>query len=153
MSYGSEGYLSHHRDNEKVANMIRSITQDGCRDFQKKTIDPIFQEKEINGVDIGKICSDLIMTIAGSLKTDEEPELDEEIEETIDELIKILFFDYREGINPHEDFVWQIKWLTKGVPLLGKKINTLPGTGKVAPMASLEKKEKTTRRDVRSVKW
>ena len=142
MPYGSEGYLSYHRDNERVANMIRSITQDGCRDLQKKTIDVIFVKKEIDGEDIGKICSDLTMKIAGSLKDYKLGEDSPDVEETIVQLISILIIDYFEGINPNKDMVWQINWLTKGIPLFSKKINTLPGTGKVAPMASLDKPDK-----------
>lgn len=144
MSYSREGYLSQHRDNEKVANMIRSITQDGCRNFQKKTIDTIFVEKMVDGVNIGKICSDLVMTIAGSLKADKTEEDNSDKTDVVVELINIILIDYLEGINPNADIIWQMKWLTCGVPLLSRKINTLPGTGKVAPMASLEKPEKNT---------
>ena len=152
MTYGSEGYLRHHRDNERVANMVRSITQDGCRNFQKKTIDTIFVEKIVDGVDIGKICSDLIMIIAGSLNADKTEEYDSDKTYVIVELIEIIYVDYDEGINPYKDIVWHMKWLTCGVPLLAKKINTLPSTGKVAPMASLEKPDKTMR-DIKDVKW
>jgi len=38
MPYGDAGYISHHRDNERVASMLRSITQDGCLNFDKTTI-------------------------------------------------------------------------------------------------------------------
>jgi hypothetical protein len=154
MSYSSEGYLSHHRDNERVANMIRSITQDGCLDLQKITIDPFFPKKIVDGVDIGSICSDLIIKIAGSLQDevyekefwslqDEayEKEFSTKERGKVVNLFKIIFIDYLAGINPNDDIVWQINWLTEGMPLFMKKINTLPGTGKVAPMASLKKPE------------
>lgn len=154
MTYGSEAYLSYHRDNERVASMVRSITQDGCRNFNEKTIKTIFISKTVNNVDIGKICSDLVMTIAGSLKIDEEnSSLNKEVENTVEELLILILLDYLDDINPNEDIIWKIKWLTKGVPLLSKKINTLPGTGKVAPMASLEKPTVETRRDIKDVKW
>lgn len=144
MSYNTEGYLSYHRDNERVASMLRSITQDGCKSFNDKTIKTIFIDKIVDGENIGEICSNLMMTIAGSLKIDDEnPVLDHEIGDTVEELIILLLLDYIEGINPNKDIIWQVKWLTKGIPLLSKKINTLPGTGKVAPMASLEKPEAT----------
>ena len=158
MPYGDAGYISHHRDNERVASMIRSITQDGCRDMQNATLDPIFESKMVDGVDIGKVCSNLIMKIAGSLQDSElvmkitgssyddiERNLsnyDRYEKKTIMDLISIIFIDYIEGVNPNKDIVWQITWLTKGIPLFMKKINTLPGTGKVAPMASLEKPDK-----------
>ena len=153
MSYGAEGYLSHYRDNERVASMVRSITQDGCRNFNENTVKTIFMTKEVDGKDIGEICSSIIMTIAGSLKIDEEVTLESEDYNTIEELITIILLDYLDGINPNTDIVWQYKWLTKGVPLLAKKINTLPGTGKVAPMASLEKPTTEKRRDIKDVKW
>jgi len=147
MPYGDAGYISHHRDNERVASMLRSITQDGCLNFDKKTIKTIFVEKKVDGEDIGAICSDLIMTIAGSLQIGKsgkkgEPDVEDNELNEVRELIIIVLLDYLEGINPNNDFVWQVKWLTIGVPLLAKKINTLPGTGKVASMASLEKPDK-----------
>ena len=139
MAYGDAGYISHHRDNERVASMLRSITQDGCLNFNDTTIKTIFTKKEVDGEDIGEICSNLIMTIAGSLQMEEDATIEDNELNAIEELIIILLLDYMDGINPNKDIVWQVKWLTKGVPLLAKKINTLPGTGKVAPMASLKK--------------
>lgn len=142
MSYSSEGYLSHHRDNERVASMLRSIMQDGCRDLQQTTLDTIFPEKIVEDVDIGRICSDLIIKIAGSLQDEVyEKEFSSKERKTVVNLIQIIYIDYLEGINPNKDIVWQTNWLTKGIPLFMKKINTLPGTGKVAPMASLKKPE------------
>lgn len=148
MAYGDAGYISHHRDNERVASMLRSITQDGCLIFDETTIQTIFVKKEVDGKDIGKICSDLIMTIAGSLQMGEDENLEKNELDSVEELIVILLLDYLDGINPNDDFIWQIKWLTTGIPLLANKINTLPGTGKVASMASLKKPDKTNKDEI-----
>ena len=86
MSYGSEGYMSTHRDNEKVANLLRAVVQAGCRDLQMNTLDTIFVTKKVNNVDIGKVCSDLVIKIIGSLKDFELKEDSPEDKETIEEL-------------------------------------------------------------------
>ena len=94
MSYGSEGYLSYHHDNERVASMVRSITQDGCRNFNETTIKTIFVKKIVDTIDIGEICSNLIMTIAGSLKMDDENgSLEQETSSVVEELIIMLLLD------------------------------------------------------------
>jgi hypothetical protein len=154
MSYGSEGYLSRHHDNEQVTKVIRSVMQDGCRDLRKTTLDTIFVEKKVDNVDIGKICSDLIIKITGSLKDYEFEKDSPDEKETIEELLTIIVVDYDQGINPNKDIVWTYTWILKGMPLFGKKINTLPAIGKIAPMASLEKPAETElRKDIKKVNW
>lgn len=154
MSYASEGYISYERDNERVASMIRAITQAGIRDFKEQVLDTIYKKKLVNGIDIGEICSNLSIKVVGSLKDFEIKDDSPENEEIISDLLMILYEDYEMGINPNNDIVWISEIIEKGLPLLGKKINTLPGTGKVAPMASLVKPEKEEEgMDVKHVGW
>jgi len=143
LSYGSEGYLSHHRDNERVASMLRSIIQDGCNDFSKDTIEIIFKKKMVNDTDIGKVCVRWANKIDGSLKDEES---------AMRKLLLTLWMLYQEGINPDTDDIWHIIWLKDAVPLFAKKINEMPSTGKAASMASYNKPGKK-RRDVSSVRW
>ncbi|MFX1502934.1 MAG: hypothetical protein ACFFDH_18385 [Promethearchaeota archaeon] len=138
MSYSDAGYVNLHRDNERVASIIRGATQSALKDFKKKVIDETFRKKIVNKVNIGEICSMLTIKIIGSFK---ELELESnfiENKKVISHLLMILLIDYELGINPFDDIVWRKELIEKGFPLLGEKINTLPGTGKVASMDKLE---------------
>ena len=128
-----ESYVSPRRDSERIAQMLRSIVQDRTLAFKKNTIDVIFPKKIVDGKDIGEVARRWVITICGSLQNDE----------TIENILLTIWCFYQDGINIDTDEVWQLKWLKDGVPLFMEKVNDLPGTGRVAPMASLEKpKEK-----------
>jgi len=151
MSYSNEGYVSHHRDNERVAAMLRSIVQDGAKDFKECVLDLVFPKKLINGIDIGEKCSNLAMKIAGSVLIDQETSTPSD-KKIVSKLLMWLMICYRKGINPENNIVWKILVLEEAVPGFMRKINSFPGTGKAAPMASLIKPEKA-RRDVKTVRW
>ena len=141
MAYGDAAYISYHRDNEKVAAMVRSGTQDGLKDFKEKMIDPAYPQKMVGKDDIGKICSDLIMKIAGfkeyNPKTD-NPEFEEKLTEFLD----FISVEYLEGINPLKDECYIFLVNRLAIPALMRTLSSLPGTGKVAGLAPLKKPEK-----------
>ncbi len=128
-----ESYTSPRKDSERIAQMLRSIVQDGTKAFKKNTIDVMFPKKIVDGKDIGEVSRRWIMTICGSLQNEEEK---------IEQLLLAVWCFYQDGVNIDEDEIWHLKWLKDGIPLFMKKVNDLPGTGRVAPMASLEKPPK-----------
>lgn len=143
-SYNTEGYVGGAREAERVAGMIRSLMQDATRDFKKETIDILFPEKKIDDIDIGQVSSRWVKNILCSLQNNEEKQV---------KLILLVWIKYNKGINLDKDKTWHMIWIKIGLPLFSDKINDLPATGRVAPMASLKKPEKREGRDIRTVKW
>lgn len=141
MAYGDAAYVSYHRDNEKVANMVRSGTQDGLKDFKEKMIDPAYPEKMVDGEDIGIICSNIIMKIAGFKEYDPKNDTPE-FEKKLTEFLDFITLEYLYGINPLKDEVYIFMVNRFAIPALMRTLSTLPGTGKVAGLAPLTKPEK-----------
>lgn len=144
MSYSIEGHYSSQRQEAKVAALLRSIMQDATRDFKKETIDVIFKKKEVNGVDIGKVCSRWVKHIACSLENNEALQT---------KLNFLVFCKYHQGIDLDKDLQWHLFWLKIGVPLFSNKINRFPSTGRAAPMASLEKPQSEEFEDFDDAPW
>lgn len=143
-SLAGDTYLKYQGE-ERVAMVLRSITQDGCLDFKNDTIDTIFPVKDENDEhDIGKACQKFAMKILGSLQDDVKIQR---------KLLFFLYIMYEKGRNPDTDKIWHILWLNDASPLFSKKINSLPATGRVSAMASLEKPEKTIGRDIKDIQW
>ena len=159
MSYGDPGYVSYHRDNERVASMIRSITQDGCLQYKNRLIDPFFPRKMVKNhegkeEDIGKIYSDIKMQILGSIKEYSSKDDDPSVQNSLIELLDIIDLFYDSGIHPFaKDSLLKFIFNRTIHPSFIGKIGTLPGTGKVAPLASLYKPEKKEKRDISDVQW
>lgn len=132
MPFSREGYRKYTTD-EKVSAILRSVIQDGCKDFKRETLDVIFKKKEINGVDIGKTCSTWAFRVIGSLDNDNELQVD---------LLLYLYILYIDGENPDTDEIWHINWLMTACPMFANRIDDFPAPGKAAPLASLDKPDK-----------
>ncbi len=152
MSYNKEGYVSPHDDSKRVADMLRSIIQDGARDFAETVVASVFQKKVVNGKDLGAICQKLAIKIAGSLLITQDSSTEKDYK-TVSKVLFWLWICYKEGINPENDEVWQLMVLEDVIPGFMSKINSFPATGKAAPMASLKKPGKKEKRDVKDVQW
>ena len=113
MPISREGYRKYTID-EKVSALLRSIVQDGCHDFKKETIDVIFIEKSVDGVNIGKICSKWAFRILGSLDNDNKMQV---------KLLFLLYVLYIKGKNPDTNKAWHLVWMKEGCPLFSNKIN------------------------------
>lgn len=159
MAYGDPGYVSYHRDNERVANMIRSITQDGCLQYKNRLIDPFFPKKTVKNndgkeEDIGKIYSEIKMQILGSMKEFNSKDDDPKIANALIELLDIIDLFYEADIHPFaKDSPLKYIFNRTLHPSFIGKINSLPGTGKAAPIASLHKPDKKEKRDINDVQW
>lgn len=137
MSYNVEGYRRYSSD-EKVANLLRAIVQDGCQSFDVDTIKPIFQDKTVNGKQLhGDVARKWVKKLLGSLT----PGKKKQNTETIVNLVMKAWFFYKQGKNLDTYEIWHIIWMREAFPLFMEKINNLPGTGSVASMDRWEKPE------------
>ena len=142
--YNLQGYQRYGSE-ERAFMALRSIVQDGCGALKKDTISPIFKEKTVDGIKLhGEIAQKWVEKILGSLLLNEEVQ---------SELIMLVWIFYKQGKNLDEDELWHLIWMRKGLPLFAAKIDDLVGIGKVAPMDSWEKPEKTGDSDFSERQW
>jgi len=133
--FSSAGYKE-----EKVANLLRSVVQDGCKQFEEKSLIHIYKEVDEEGKKrlYGDVARDYARLIIGSLQANTEIQR---------KLLLLAWLLYEKGENLNESRIWRLAWINYACPLFSKKFADLPSTGSVASMDSWDKPEHLKKKD------
>lgn len=139
-----KGYSYNRPEKKKSDNMFRAVSQDAYRAIKEETVDFMYPEKKVDGVEIGSICSKLNWRIMSSLRYNEKRQ------NQLQDLLRLL---YDNDINPEKSDIWRAEWSRLGLTGISERIETFRDVGRISAMDKLEKAEEYTGKDFNERRW
>jgi hypothetical protein len=132
-------YEGHNASSAKatIAKLTRSIAQDQGRIFKKDVLGRLYPKKEVNKIDIGKICEDWTYVVLTNLAYDNQ---------LLNRLLIMIHIAYERGQNLNTKRSWLMYMRVKGVIPFSMKINEMTDIAMLSFMGQLEKPKKSRTR-------
>ena len=131
------------KDNDKVAKMARSMSQDMGKRFKEEVLRKIYPKKDVKGIDVGLICTNWAYDVLTNL--DCNPKVQ-------DKLLRLIRVSYLTNVNLDKDELWLDYMAIYGIRAFATKIDKFAQIAKIAFMGQLDKPEDKGK-DYRDVQW